>query len=208
MWISLVTYFLHTACYLSETLENVASLPLEATPFPWALDPITSNCCTLNLALFLRFSTFFLPLLLRKVQVFSSFFNKLFYSTTVSVECISAVQQSNSDIYIHTHIYIYVHIYIYIYIYIYIHTHTYIHVVFPILFHYGLSQDNQYSSLCYKVGPCCPSILHIRVSICQLQIFTLSHAPFLPTWQLQVCSLYLWVCFKISSCMSYFRFHM
>ena len=161
-------------------------LPLEASPFPWALDPIISNCCTLNLALFLRFSTFFLPLLLRKVQVFSSFFNKLFYSTTVSVECISAVQQSNSDIYIYTHIYTYMYIYIYIhihiYVYIYTHTHIYSHAVFPILFHYGLSQNNEYNSLCYTVGPCCPSILYRRVSICQLQIFTLSHAPFLPTW--------------------------
>ena len=69
--------------------------------------------------------------------------------------------------------------------------YTYIHVVFPIFFHYGLSQDIEYSSLCYTVGPCCISILHIRVSTCQCQIFTLCHAPFLPTWQLQVCSLYL-----------------
>ena len=36
-------------------------------------------------------------------------------------------------------------------IYIYTHTLTYIHTVFlkNILFHYGLSQDTEYSSLCY-----------------------------------------------------------
>ena len=55
-------------------------------PSPGLWIPLTSNCCTLNLALLLRFSTFFfLLLLLRKVQVFSSFFKKLFYSTIVSV---------------------------------------------------------------------------------------------------------------------------
>ena len=29
-----------------------------------------------------------------------------------------------------------------------------------ILFHYGLLQDIEYSSLCYTVGPCCLSILY------------------------------------------------
>ena len=33
--------------------------------------------------------------------------------------------------------------------------HTYV------LFHYGLSEDIEYSSLCYTVGPRCLSILHI-----------------------------------------------
>ena len=32
-----------------------------------------------------------------------------------------------------------------------------------ILFHYGLSQDTEYSSLCYTVGPCCLSILNVIV---------------------------------------------
>ena len=30
-----------------------------------------------------------------------------------------------------------------------------------VLFHYGLSQDIEYSSQCYTVGPCCLSTLHI-----------------------------------------------
>ena len=37
---------------------------------------------------------------------------------------------------------------------------------FYILFHYGLSQDIEYSSLCYTVGPCCLSILYM--CICSL----------------------------------------
>ena len=40
--------------------------------------------------------------------------------------------------------------------------YSYIHVciLFNILFHYGLSQDVEYSSLCYTLGPCCLSILY------------------------------------------------
>ena len=42
-----------------------------------------------------------------------------------------------------------------------------IHIFFfNILFHYGLSQDTEYSSLQYTVGPCCLSILYIIVCIC------------------------------------------
>ena len=40
---------------------------------------------------------------------------------------------------------------------------------FYILFHYGLSQDIEYSSLCYTVGPCCLSILNVIVCIYQPQ---------------------------------------
>ena len=35
-----------------------------------------------------------------------------------------------------------------------------------ILLHYGLSQDIEYSSLCYTVGPYCLSILHINIIVC------------------------------------------
>ena len=44
--------------------------------------------------------------------------------------------------------------------------HVYIHIIFHIIFHSGLSQDTEYSSLCYTVGPCCLPILHIIVHIC------------------------------------------
>ena len=44
--------------------------------------------------------------------------------------------------------------------------YTYRHSFFNILFHYGLSQEIGYSSLCYTVGPCCLSILYIKVYIC------------------------------------------
>ena len=33
-----------------------------------------------------------------------------------------------------------------------------IYILFHILFHYGLSQDIEHSSLCYTIGPCCFSI--------------------------------------------------
>ena len=45
-------------------------------------------------------------------------------------------------------------------------SYTYIYILFHILFHYGISQEIEYSSLCYTVGPCCLSILYILVCIC------------------------------------------
>ena len=47
--------------------------------------------------------------------------------------------------------------------YIYIYTHTQVNL-FHIPFHYMLLQDIEYSTLCYKVGPCL-SILYIAVFI-------------------------------------------
>ena len=52
------------------------------------------------------------------------------------------------------------------------------------VFHDGLSsQDTEYSSLCYPVGPWCLSILHMKVHICWTQpptpSFSPSFAPFL-----------------------------
>ena len=70
---------------------------------------------------------------------------------------ISVVNQSDSVIYtwkIHVYIHIYENIYTYIY-----NTHS-----FSILFHDGLSQDIEYSSLCYTVKHCL-SILYIIVCI-------------------------------------------
>ena len=49
------------------------------------------------------------------------------------------------------------------------HLFTYIYILFLILFHYGLSQDIENSSLHYTVGPCCLSILYIVVCICWSQ---------------------------------------
>ena len=45
-------------------------------------------------------------------------------------------------------------------------SYIYIHILFHILFHYSLSQDIEYSSLCSTVGPCCWSSLYILVCIC------------------------------------------
>ena len=46
-----------------------------------------------------------------------------------------------------------------------------IYILFHILFRYGLSQDIEYSSLCYTVGPCCLSVLYITACVCS------SHTP-------------------------------
>ena len=53
------------------------------------------------------------------------------------------------------------------------------HILFHILFHYGLSLDIGYSPLCYTVGPCCLCILYVMVCICQPQTPNLSfpHTP-------------------------------
>ena len=40
-----------------------------------------------------------------------------------------------------------------------IQLYIYISILFQTLFHYRLSQDIEYSSLCYTVGPCGLSIL-------------------------------------------------
>ena len=55
-----------------------------------------------------------------------------------------------------------------------------------ILSHYGLLMDSEYSFLCYRVRPCCLSILYVMACICSCQPPT----PFLPTPQPPlVCSL-------------------
>ena len=38
-------------------------------------------------------------------------------------------------------------------------------ILLYILFHYGLSQDLYYSSLCYTLGPCCLSIQNVVICI-------------------------------------------
>ena len=47
---------------------------------------------------------------------------------------------------------------------------TYRHSFLNILFHYGLSQEIGYSSLCSTVGPWCLSILNVIVCVYQSQI--------------------------------------
>ena len=44
-------------------------------------------------------------------------------------------------------------------------SYTRIYILFYMLFHCGLSQDIEYSSLCYTVGPCCLSLLYIVVCL-------------------------------------------
>ena len=61
---------------------------------------------------------------------------------------------------------------------------------FHILFHYGLSQNIEYSFLCYTVGPCFLPISYSHLLIPESQSISPSPSP---PWQLQVCSLCLWV---------------
>ena len=42
----------------------------------------------------------------------------------------------------------------------------YVYILFSDSFHYRLSQDIEYCSLCYTAGPCCLSILYTVVCIC------------------------------------------
>ena len=78
-----------------------------------------------------------------------------------NVLSISAIQQSDPDIYIYIYIYTHTHTYIYIHthIYIYTHTHTYIYIYthiyiffLSVILHHILSQAARYSSLCYTAG--------------------------------------------------------
>ena len=46
------------------------------------------------------------------------------------------------------------------------YTYIYIYILFYILFHYGLSQNIEYSSLCYIVRSCCLCIQYIIVCVC------------------------------------------
>ena len=42
----------------------------------------------------------------------------------------------------------------------------YLYILYHILFHYGLLQDIEKSSLCYTVGPCYLSIVCVCVCVC------------------------------------------
>ena len=66
--------------------------------------------------------------------------------------------------------------------------YTNIYVLFHICFQYGLSQDIEYSSLSYTLGPCCLSILNVIV--CNYQPQTPSPFLFLPHSSLTTTSLF------------------
>ena len=73
-----------------------------------------------------------------------SFFSNLFYWNTVYLQCcINLCCTAKWFRHIFTQIYTY--------------------ILFHLLFHYNLSQDIEYSSLCYTAGPCCLSILYIII---------------------------------------------
>ena len=81
---------------------------------------------------------------------------------TYNVVLVSGVEQSNS---------------VYVCVCVCVCIHTYI--LFYIIFHYGLLQETEYSSLCYIVRTCCSSILHIQfVSANPKLLFYPSPTPF------------------------------
>ena len=55
-------------------------------------------------------------------------------------------------------------------------SYTHIYILFYILFHYGLSQDIEYSSLCYTGGPCCLAILYVAISNILRNLHTVFHS--------------------------------
>ena len=63
--------------------------------------------------------------------------------------------------------------------------YTQVHILFHILFHYGLSQDSEYDFLRYSVGRCCLSTLYITVSSANLKL-PIHPSPTIPfPWQPQ-----------------------
>ena len=75
----------------------------------------------------------------------------------------------------------------------YIHKHS----LSDTIFHHGLSQETGYSFLCCTIGSDCLSILNVIVCI-WLTPNSPSIPLCLPSWQTQVCSLCLWVCFCLA----------
>ena len=64
-------------------------------------------------------------------------------------------------------------------------------IPFHILFHYGILQDIDYSSLFYTAGPCCLSIQYIIVCMCKSRLQSIP-PPSVSPFQPQVCSLRMW----------------
>ena len=69
-----------------------------------------------------------------------------------------------------------------------------LHFVLNVLFHRGVSQEIEYSSLRSPVGPCCLSIPHIIVASANLELRVHPFSPSSSRWQPQVWSLWLWAC--------------
>ena len=79
---------------------------------------------------------------------------------------------------------------------------VYIHILFHILFHYYILQDMEYSALCYTVGPCWLSILHIFYQFSSVQL--LSHAwlfatPWITAHQASLSITNSWSSLKLMS---------
>ena len=97
-------------------------------------------------------------------------FTKFCWFLLYQVLLISAVQQSDSVVHIHAFLFK------------------------NLLFHYGLSWDSEYSSLCCTVvGLHCLSLPYVKACICSARPPPPITRP--PPWQQPVCSLCLQFCF-------------
>ena len=97
----------------------------------------------------------FFQLLYLEIQELSILFLYIEAQLIYNVMSISAVQQS-----------VFSHIHVRARARTHIHTHTHTHILFHVLFHYGLSQGIEYTSLCPTERPCCLSTLYVIVCIC------------------------------------------
>ena len=73
-------------------------------------------------------------------------------------------------------------------------TQSYIHIhsLSYIIFHHGLSQETEYSSLCYTIGPHSLSILNVSLFFTFNSTHPFFPIPTLYLWQPPICSMYLW----------------
>ena len=87
--------------------------------------------------------------------------------------------------------------------------YIYIHSFYHTIFHHGLSQEIGYSSLYYRVGPHCLSILNVIVASTNpnSQSILLPHPSPLASTSLFSISLSSFLFFCIGSFVPYFRFH-
>ena len=82
--------------------------------------------------------------------------------------------------------------------------HTYI--PFRVLFHYGLSQDIEDSSLCHTVQDLIVYTSCIKFASANPKLSILPSPPRPPPWPPQICPLYLQVCFYSVDVLIYVMF--
>ena len=132
-----ISFILHLTTVFAQVIKLSCCFKLNSTEFKIKI-----------LASYFAFSSSALELKAKLSSWAVSFLKKLFYWSIVDLWCCV-------DFHYTARWFIYI-----------IHTYIYIYILFILLSISGLSQDIEYSSLCYTVGHCCLSILYIIVCIC------------------------------------------